>query len=199
MGLKDLACALDAKSCPAGTTLSTVPVGQHRWTAADAVSGTTGTPVPPGTREPTGTSGTTGTVGTNGTGLPVFETLPPSPEPDDYTLAEREALAAESCPPEYLEAWARFQLVRPRWALEGEWLEAADGAGRLLDQWGGEAASFGWRAEEIFGREGLAFALRGANVRALGDCHAEFDDGRKYQRGDVALPKSKTSHLDQLG
>jgi hypothetical protein len=189
MGLKDLARALGSQPCPAGTALSVVPVGQqqptHQRTTSDNISRPAGKPVPPGTREATGTSGTTGTDGTNGTAgtsgtrPPVFGTLPPSPEPDAYTLAEREALAADRCPAEYLATWARFQLVRPRWALEGEWLEAIEGAGRFLDQWGAEAAAYGWTPEQIFGRDGLAFALRGATVRALGRRHADLDDGRR--------------------
>jgi hypothetical protein len=65
--------------------------------------------------------------------------------------AEREALAADRCPGEYLAAWARFQLVRPRWALEGEWLEAIEGAGLFLDRWGADAAAYGWTCEQTSG------------------------------------------------
>ena len=188
MGLKDLARSLREKSCPAGTTLSGVPAGQHMRTPADAISGTAGTLVPCGTRETGGTTGTDGTDGTNGTTgtggtrQPIFETLPPSPEPDAYLLAEREALAADRCPPEYLEAWARFQLVRPRWALEGEWREAVGGVGRFLDQWGAEAMVEGWTAEDIFGRERLAFTLRGESVRVLGNSFVELSDGRRMEK-----------------
>ena len=96
--------------------------------------------------------------------------------------AEREALAADRCPGEYLAAWARFQLVRPRWALEGEWLEAIEGAGLFLDRWGADAAAYGWTPEQIFGRDGLAFARRGAGLRALGRRHVDLDDGRRFVR-----------------
>lgn len=188
MGLKDLARALAAKSCPAGTVLSVVPAGQGQQTSQrttpDNIARPARQPFRQVMRKTTGTTGTDGTNGTSGTRQPLFGTLPPSPEPDPYTLAEREALAADRVPGEYLAAWARFQLVRPRWALEGEWLEAVDGAGRFLDHWGDEAASLGWKAHDLFCRTGVAFALRGATVRVLGDTHAEFDDGRRFVKGD---------------
>ncbi len=188
MSLKDLARAALAKSCPSVPVPSRGTVGHQGRTDAHTISerdkpiASRNTASPAGT---IGTLGTNGTVGTTGTGVtrqPVFETLPPSPEPDAYTLAEREALAADRCPPVFLTAWARLQLVRPRWALEGEWREAIDGAGRFLDQWGDDAVAIGWPADEIFDRHGLAFALMGANVRALGPHHADLDDGRRFMR-----------------
>jgi hypothetical protein len=188
MSLKDLARAVLAKSCPSVPVPSRGTVGHQGRTPAHTISGTAGTVVQRGTIEPAGTVGTLGTLGTTGTTgtrLPVLETIPASPEPDAAEIAERAALAAGVVPEAYLQAWARFQLQRPRWALEGEWLEAVDSAGRFLDHWGQAATALGWRADEIFGRHGLAFALRGAKVRALEARRAEFHKGRKYERTGV--------------
>lgn len=181
MSLKDLARAALAKSCPSVPVPSLGTVGHQRRTDAHRISERDKRNASRIDASQGGTLGTNGTVGTTGTAQPVFEALPAA-EPDADTLAEREALAAESCPPEYLAAWARFQLVRPRWALEGEWREAVDGAGRFLDQWGVDAVALRWRPDEIFGQEGVAFTLRGTCVRALGPKHADFTDGRRLKR-----------------
>jgi hypothetical protein len=54
------------------------------------------------------------------------------------------AMAAESVPERYLDAWATFQLQCPGGVTEQAWRQAIDDAGRFLNQWGKLADSFGW-------------------------------------------------------
>jgi hypothetical protein len=59
-----------------------------------------------------------------------------SPKPDPAELEERKALAMDSVPERYLDAWARFQLQCPGGVTEQVWRQAIDDAGRFLAQWG---------------------------------------------------------------
>ena len=110
-----LALALRCQALSRGTVPSAVPVGH---------------PLDSGT---TGTLGTNGTVGTRGT----VSTTPFDCGPIDFdAIEERAALAADSVPTCYLDAWAQLQCHRP--------LSVA-GAARLhteRDDWSGED----WRA-----------------------------------------------------
>ena len=72
-----------------------------------------------------------------------------SPKPDPAEL-EDNALAMDSVPERYLNAWARFQLQCPAGMDELRWRQATDDVGRFLDQWGKLADSFGWTPGDLF-------------------------------------------------
>lgn len=75
----------------------------------------------------------------------------------------------------------------PRWADLKTWERAINDAGLFLDRWGDTAVEMGWSAVDIFGREGLAFALCGDEVRALGPRHAATEGGRAFRLGEYRL------------
>src|SRR5262245_25066943 len=126
---------------------------------------------------PGGTAGTPGTArvlksplyGTApGTGharnSPLFHVFQVfQPEHDELAEAERTAIAIVDgrVPEEYAGAWAAFQVRRPGTASAVEWFRAVDDAGRFLDEWAGLALDLGWRAHDIFGRDGLAWFCAG--------------------------------------
>ena len=56
-------------------------------------------------------------------------------------VEERAAMAADSVPAIYLDAWARLQVQRPLSVTEDDWRSAVDDAGLFLDAWGEHAAS----------------------------------------------------------
>jgi hypothetical protein len=163
-----LALALKRKALSRGTVPSAVPMGH----AFD--SGTNGT------------VGTIGTVGTRGTISTVLSDCDPV---DMDAVEERAALAADSVPACYLNAWARLQCHWPLWVAEDEWRQAIDGGGRFLDAWGTDAATMRWTPGELFdvpraGRPGgLVWQLKGERVDALGEDRARLEDGRTIKRG----------------
>ena len=130
-----LALALRCQALSRGTVPSAVPVGH---------------PLDSGT---TGTLGTNGTVGTRGT----VSTTPFDCGPIDFdAIEERAALAADSAPASYLDAWAR---------LRCQWPVSVTGVAPLRtgrDSWSGED----WRA----------FFDERAGI-------AEFDGGLPRRRG----------------
>src|SRR5277367_6787948 len=65
-------------------------------------------------------------------------------------VEERAAMAADSVPAIYLDAWARLQVQRPLSVTEDDWRSAVDGAGLFLDAWSEHAASMGWDACNLF-------------------------------------------------
>jgi hypothetical protein len=77
--------------------------------------------------------------------------------PDAFDVAERAAIAVvdANVPAAYATAWANFQIRNPDHLSPAEWYRAIDDAGRFLDEWAGLALDFGWRPEDIFGRDGL--------------------------------------------
>ena len=162
-----LALALKRTALSRGTVPSAVPAGHAPE---------------PGTN---GTSGTRGTLGTRGTISAAFLDGEPI---DPVALDERAALAVDSVPTRYLDAWALLQAQRPLCVTEEAWRLAIDDAGVFLDAWGARAASLQWRAGELFdvprdGRlGGLAWQLRGARVEALEADHATLADGRQFVR-----------------
>jgi hypothetical protein len=98
----------------------------------------------------------------------------PEGEPEDR---KAKAMAADSVPERYLDAWATFQLQCPGGVTEQAWRNAIDDAGRFLDQWGKLADSFGWTPGDLFdaprdGAMGLVWWLKGRTVTALGPEHA---------------------------
>ncbi len=118
--------------------------------------------------------------------VPVIEAAAPpandSSELDMDLIAERAALAADSVPPCYLQAWAKFQARQPLWTSQEQWQRAVDHAGQFLDRWGFLAAEFEWSPDDLFGRDGLAFSLNGEAVRALGPFHAVTVNGGAFER-----------------
>jgi hypothetical protein len=157
--------------------------------------------VPAGTPGTPGTPGTAGLISASppGTLNPVPSQKSPSFQafqvfqvehdvlgglPDDITEAERAAIAIElgRVPDVYAEAWAAFQVRMPKHSSEAKWQRAVDDAGRFLDQWAMLALSFGWRACDIFARDGLAWFCEGESVRALGPDNAVTDCGRTFTR-----------------
>jgi hypothetical protein len=69
---------------------------------------------------------------------------------DADAIEERAALASDRVPACYLEAWARLNHRNPTRVSEAQWRIAIDDGGRFLDQWGREAAQFGWTPAELF-------------------------------------------------
>jgi hypothetical protein len=51
------------------------------------------------------------------------------PEPDQAELEERKALAMDSVPELYLDAWARLQVHKPALVSDAGWQQAVDDAG----------------------------------------------------------------------
>ncbi len=108
-------------------------------------------------------------------------------------------MAMGDVPEPYLDAWARLQMQKPLRVSDDAWRRAIDDAGRFLDQWASLALEYGWTAGDLFdvprdGRSGLAWFLRGAEVRALGPQHAALVDGRDYDRvtrGEPLIPPAK--------
>src|SRR5262249_3816102 len=103
---------------------------------------------------------------------------------DAFLLAERTAIAIElgQVPLAYAAAWAAFQTNAPGRVSEAEWFRAVDDAGRFLGEWAALALDFGWQADDIFGRAGLAWFCTGERVRALGPGHALTASGRVFER-----------------
>lgn len=110
------------------------------------------------------------------------------PVADVDAIEERAAMAADSVPAIYLDAWARLQVQRPLSVTEDDWRSAVDDAGLFLDAWSEHAASMGWDACALFdvprqGRSGgLVWQLRGECVDALGEDHARTAAGRTIER-----------------
>jgi hypothetical protein len=110
---------------------------------------------------------------------------------DPAAIEERAALAADSVPPCYLDAWARLQCQRPSYATEEAWRRAIVDAGRFLDGWGADAETMQWTPGELFdaprnGRPcGFAWQLKGQHVDALGEHRARLADGRTILRSEI--------------
>jgi hypothetical protein len=103
-------------------------------------------------------------------------------------VEERAAMAADSVPAIYLDAWARLQVQRPLSVTEDDWRSAVDDAGLFLDAWSEHAASMGWDTCDLFdvprqGRSGgLIWQLRRERVDALGEDHARTAAGQIIER-----------------
>ena len=104
----------------------------------------------------------------------------PDPDPiDPAAIEERAALAADSVPACYLDAWARLQCQRPLSATEEAWRQAIDDSGLFLDAWGSKAAEAGWTPGELFDvKAGLVWRLAGERVEAIGADHVRLGNGR---------------------
>jgi hypothetical protein len=102
-------------------------------------------------------------------------------------IEERAALAADSVPAVYLDAWARLN-QKPKGVSEAEWRRALDDGGLFLDGWGADAATMLWTASELFdvphdGRPGgLVWQLKGERIGALGEERARLRGGRTIGR-----------------
>ena len=89
-------------------------------------------------------------------------------------IEERAAMAADSVPAAYLDAWARLQCLQPLTVAGDVWRLAIDDGGALLDAWGSRAAQLGWPPHSLFawprdGRPGgLIWQLQGERVEAFG-------------------------------
>jgi hypothetical protein len=117
-----------------------------------------------------------------GVSAPV--TAPIAPNFD--AIEERAALAADSVPACYLDAWARLQCQRPSYAPEEAWRRAIDDAGRFLDAWGGEAAEAGWTPGELFDAvTGFVWRFAGQGVESLSADHVRLSDGRTILRTEI--------------
>jgi hypothetical protein len=116
------------------------------------------------------------------------------PDPAEVEIEERKAMATDSVPEPYLDAWARLQVQKPMAVPDAKWRLAIDDGGLFLDQWAGLALEFGWSIDELFGRDGLAWFLEGESVQALGPEHAVtvagrvFDSLKNNQRKSNAAP-----------
>ncbi len=124
---------------------------------------------------------TLGTLGTSGTGgTSEGEAI------DDHAIEERAALAADSVPACYLDAWARLQCQRPSYVTEEARRQSIEDAGRFLDAWGCEAMEAGWTPGELFDAvTGLVWRLAGERVEAIGADHVRLTDGRTILRTEI--------------
>jgi len=162
-----LALALKRKALSRGTVPSAVPMGH----ALDS-----------------GTNGTVGTIGTVGTRGTISTALSDCDPVDMDAVEERAAMAADSVPACYLDAWARINHQKPATVSEAEWRLAIDDGGRFLDAWGGDAATMRWTPGGLFdvprdGRPGgLVWQLKGERVDALGEDRARLTHGRMIKR-----------------
>ena len=158
-----LALALKRKALSRGTVPSAVPMGH----ALDS-----------------GTNGTVGTIGTVGTRGTISTALSDCDPVDMDAVEERAAMAADSVPACYLDAWARLQCQRPPSVAESDWRQAIDDAGRFLDAWGAEVADAEWTPGELFRvTTGLVWRLAGERVETAGADHVRLSDGRTIKRG----------------
>ena len=102
---------------------------------------------------------------------------------EQAAIEERAALAADSVPACYADAWARLNHQKPANVTESRWRLALGDGGRFLDAWGDEAAELGWTAGDLFEvLFGLVWRLVGERVEALGPDDAELSDGRVIGR-----------------
>ena len=100
---------------------------------------------------------------------------------DPVAVEERAALAADSVPACYLDAWALLNHQTPASVPEAKGRLALDDGGRFLDAWGAQAAKLGWRSDELFGiRAGLVWRLAGERVEAIGRNGVRLSDGRAF-------------------
>jgi hypothetical protein len=103
-------------------------------------------------------------------------------------IEERAAMAADSVPAAYLDAWARLQCLRPLTVSEDIWRLAIDDGGALLDGWGARAAELGWPAHSLFASPrdgkpgGLIWQLQGERVETFGKEQAWTGGGRIFNR-----------------
>lgn len=108
--------------------------------------------------------------------------------PDRDEIEERVALAADSVPSCYLDAWAQLNHQKPASVSEAKSSLALDDGGHFLDAWGADAATMRWTAGELFDvprgglAGGLVWQLKGERVRALGEERARLTDGRTIKR-----------------
>jgi hypothetical protein len=118
----------------------------------------------------------------------VFDGVTDLPESVLDAIEERAALCAGSVPAIYLDAWARLNCQKPLRVSEAEWWLALDDGGRFLDQWGSEAALWGWTTGDLFDvprdgqHGGLIWFLDGEWVEAFGPEHARAESGRIFDR-----------------
>ena len=103
-------------------------------------------------------------------------------------VEERAALAADSVPTNYLDAWARLQCQRPPSIAESDWQRAIDDAGRFLDAWGATRRRCNGRRPNCSAFRAKAvrrplWQLKGERVTALDKDRAQLADGRTISRG----------------
>jgi hypothetical protein len=105
-------------------------------------------------------------------------------------IEERAALAADSVPSLYLDAWARLQGQRPAHMSEDRWQRALKDAGLFLDAWGAQAVELGWAPSELFDPPaGLVWFIEGDRVNAFGEQNVRTDGGRTFGRRAKARPR----------
>jgi hypothetical protein len=104
---------------------------------------------------------------------------------DEAAIEERAALAADSVPAVFLDAWARLNHQKPAGVSETEWLRAKDDGGRFLDKWGSEAAELRYSPSELFDvGAGVIWRLAGEPVLGVGSCWLVLRGGRRLARGN---------------
>lgn len=146
--------------------------------------GTGGTPGTPRAL-PSSAPGTLATIpARKGPPFQVFQVFQAEHDELAVAVAERAAIASVDgrVPPAYADAWAVLQTRKPGHVSEANWLRAVNDTGRFLDEWAALAFDFGWRSDDIFGREGLSWFCNGEHVRALGPDNAITASGRIFER-----------------
>jgi hypothetical protein len=114
----------------------------------------------------------------------VIEGVSGLPESVRDAIEERAALCAGCVPAIYLVTWARLNHQKPTLVSDAEWYRAVNDGGLFMDQWGSEAALWGWTAADVFQAPkagqpgGLIWRMNGATVEAFGPEYARLTDGR---------------------
>ncbi|MDG2570868.1 hypothetical protein P7L87_25285 [Vibrio parahaemolyticus] len=128
------------------------------------------------------TTAKSGTYQLQGFVTPVTDVSGPVPVCPD--VEERQAMMEIDghVPPVFSLAFAAFQSGCPSDRAVKEWRRAIDDAGRFLDGYGQQAASVRWQSSDLFGAEGLAWAIRGTTVAMLSGSGARLSDGRLFER-----------------
>jgi hypothetical protein len=71
-----------------------------------------------------------------------------------HSIDQRAVIAADNAgaPRKWVEGYTRLRAMpTPEGITERDWQAMIDGAGRVLEQWGGKLSAMGWTAEDIFG------------------------------------------------
>jgi hypothetical protein len=85
-------------------------------------------------------------------------------------------------PAVYARAFAEMQVRPLRTMSVDRWHEVVNDAGLFLDEWGPTAEKAGWTADDLFGANGIVWALNGKPLAAMDHNRAILPTGRRVDR-----------------